>query len=474
MRRAATIPAVLVTILAALAVSLPNDSPALRPAPGAGMFLILSDIHFNPYADPSIMEQLGAKPLPACQAPAAPGFPPFGNDTNFPLLRSALDHAAATAAGNHFHYDYVLVTGDFLAHDFDARYRTCVGGGPEAYQRFVSDTIRFVDRMIAKSLPGVPVFAALGNNDTDHGDYAVPSEAFLENVGSDWNRAWGKLSPPVRAGALDSFGRAGNYALPHPTAPNHELVILNSDLWAARNTQACSEADPDPGGQFQWLAHVLTASKRAGGTATLVMHILPGIDALKSSMGAPRPLWNERCTQQFIAELSDFRGVVREMYAGHIHRDDFRLLPDRAGAPLCAIHVVPSVSPVYFNNPAVEVGWYDKNSGELRDYATLYLDLGNPKPAWAIEYVFSKAYGRPRPNLAALEGLSEAIRAGNPASGVGKHYAEYYGAGVKLFLTPDNWTNYSCAQTQLTLSGFAQCRHPTTSGAAAGITTSPP
>ena len=81
-------------------------------------------------------------------------------------------------AENHFHYDYVIVTGDFLAHNFDARYRQCVGGGDEAYRKFASDTISFVDGMIAKALPGVPVFAALGNNDSDQGDYAEPSEVF--------------------------------------------------------------------------------------------------------------------------------------------------------------------------------------------------------------------------------------------------------------------------------------------------------
>ena len=193
-------------------------------------------------------------------------------------------------AENHFHYDYVIVTGDFLAHNFDARYRQCVGGGDEAYQKFASDTIGFVDGMIAKALPGVPVFAALGNNDSDKGDYAEPSEVFLQSVGQDWSRAWGNLPAAARATALASFERAGNYALPHPTVPNNELVILNSNLWAARNTRACSETDPDPGGQFQWLEEVLGRVKRAGGTATLIMHVLPGIDAMKSSMGAPQSL----------------------------------------------------------------------------------------------------------------------------------------------------------------------------------------
>ena len=465
MRSTAAKALILISVLTALALSRPNDPPALPLYPGTGMFLMLSDIHFDPYADPAIMEQLGAKPTEACRAPASPVFSKFGSDTNYPLLKSTLDHAAATAEENHFHYDYVIVTGDFLAHHFDGSYGRCVGGSEEAYQKFASDTIKFVDGMIAKSLPGVPVFAALGNNDSDRGDYGEPTEFFLQSVGRDWSRAWGNIPEATRARALATFGRAGNYAVPHPTIPNHEFVILNSNLWSADNPQACSDADPDPGGQFQWLGEVLDRVKHAGGAATLIMHILPGIDAMRSSGGAPRAFWTESCTQKLIGELTDFRGVVREFYAGHIHRDDFRLLPDREGRPLLAIHIVPAVSPVYFDNPAVEIGWYDRSNGELRDYATQYLNLGELKPTWATEYIFTQAYGQPRPNLAALKKLSEAIHEGNPISGVGKEYAKYYAVGIGLFLTPFNWSNYSCAQTEITLSRFVQCKH---AGASSG------
>jgi hypothetical protein len=422
------------------------------------MFLMLSDIHFDPYADPAVIERLGAKPLPPCQTPAAPAVANFGSDTNYPLLQSALDHAAATAVSNHFHYDYVLVAGDFLAHQFDKRYQQCVGGGPESYRKFVSDTIRFVDGIITKALPGVPVFAALGNNDSDAGDYAEPSKAFLASVGSDWSRGWGKLSPEARAGALASFGGAGNYAVPHPTVPNRELVVLNSNLWAARHPRACGETDPDPDGQFQWLEEVLGTVKRGSGAATLILHIPPGMDALRSTLGPPAPLWTDACTQRLTGELMRFRGLVTEIYAGHSHRDDFRLLPDAQGAPLCVVHIVPAISPVFLNNPAMEIGWYDQSTGALSDYATLYLDLREPNPTWATEYVFTQAYQQPRPGLEALEDLSQVIRAGNPNSGVGEEYATYYGAGVRLFITSDNWRTYSCAQTEMTASQFAQCK----------------
>ncbi|MGO8792325.1 MAG: metallophosphoesterase [Terriglobia bacterium] len=458
LRRAAVKTLVLTSVLTSLALRLPNDHLALQPYPGTGMFLMLSDIHFDPYADPAIVRELGAIPKDGCATPASSTYSKFGSDTNYPLLKSALDGVAATAAENRIHYDYAIVTGDFLAHGFDGRYRQCVGGGDEAYRKFARDTVSFVDRMIAKALPGVPVFAALGNNDSDRGDYERPTSFFLQSVGRDWSTEWGSVSASTREMALASFERAGNYAVPDPGAPKHEFVILNSNLWAARNAQACSESDPDPGGQFRWLQDALGRIKHAGGTATLIMHILPGIDALRSSMGQPQSLWTDRCTEKFIAELTEFGGVVEQVYAGHIHRDDFRLLPDREGRPLLPIHVVPSVSPVYFNNPAVEIGWYDKGDGDLRDYAPLYLDLADANPTWTTEYIFSRAYARPRPNIDALKQLTLAIHQGSPGAGVGEQYANHYGAGVRIFLTPDTWSNYSCAQTEIAPTRFAQCK----------------
>ena len=94
----------------------------------------------------------------------------------------------------------------------------------------------------------------------------------------------------------------------------------------------------------------------------------------------------------------------------------------------------------------------------MRDYAVQYLNLLNSQPAWATEYAFTRAYALPRPNLAALEDLTRQIRQGNPDSGVGKLYANYFGAEGSIFLTRETWLAYSCAQTEMTASGFAQCK----------------
>jgi hypothetical protein len=451
----------LVSFLAIQAASIPNGDFDLGPRPGAGTFLMLSDIHFNPFTDPGIVEQLGAKPLPECQTASPNLFSRLGSDTNYPLLKSTLENVAATAAARHIHFDYIVLTGDLLAHQFDGAYHQCVNGDAAAYTRFTVETMKLVDREISKALPRVPVFQTLGNNDSDGGDYAQPSAQFLRDVGRDWGGEWGAISAEVRDAALQEFTRAGYYAVPNPNVQNNEFIVLNSNVWVARNTSACSAGDPDPGGEFAWMDEVLSGLQRDRRTATLVMHVLPGIDALRSSVGAPQPLWTPACIQKFIGTMTHYRAVVCQIYAGHIHRDDFRILPDREGQPLVPIHVAPSVSPVYFNNPGVQVGWYDKSTGDLEDYATLYLDLGNSKTEWAEEYDFAQAYGVARPDLATLVKLGHAIHDGNPDSGVGQEYAKFYNVGVGLFLTSKNWRNYTCTQTAFTPVLFAECKNAT-------------
>ena len=217
MRRAAVTALVLITALTTLARSRPNGDPALQPRPGTGTFLLLSDIHFDPYADASIMKQLGARPLAGCQAAASTSFSKLGSDTNYPLLKSTLDNVVATAAEKHIHYDYAVVTGDLLAHQFDASYQQCVGGGAEAYEKFASGTLRFVDGMIRKALPGVPVFTALGNNDSDQGDTLDPPVRFL--------RAWLRIG--ATSGGISLWRHVnrrwrplrGRGIMPRPTPP---------------------------------------------------------------------------------------------------------------------------------------------------------------------------------------------------------------------------------------------------------------
>jgi hypothetical protein len=451
--------AVLITAIVFFLNGPTSCAQELTSKAGTGAFLLLSDLHFEPFGDPAVMKTLaGPNVGTGCTSASLDQFSSYGHDSNTLLLKSALATAADTATKNHLDIDYIVVTGDFLAHDFDVHYRQCVGGDKPAYTKFASDTLLLVQHWITDSFPAAPVFAALGNNDTDEGDYAQPSGGFLKAVGSYWRSDWGTTSPEAASNAAATFEKAGHYVVPHPTVAGRDLVVVNSNLWSSVNPNACSGSSPDPGGQFAWLREVLGNTQLANRTATLIMHSPPGIDVNSSlSHGQPETLWTSGCTEKFLATINEFPGAVREIYAGHIHRDDLRILRDGTGRIQSWIHILPSVSPVYGNNPALEIGWYDRKTGDLTDFAALSLNLKEPQPGWALEYIFGAAYGCPRVSLLAIEKLSSSLRAGNPSATPGRQYANYYAAGAESSLMAEDWPTYSCAQRELTIAAFTTC-----------------
>ena len=106
-------------LFAFLALLFACGAAARQPRKNAtGKFLIASDIHFNPMADPALVGDLAAAD-PAqweaiLQRSKLTAFSPYGQDSNWWLMRSALDAMARTEP----HPALVMYTGDLLAHNF--------------------------------------------------------------------------------------------------------------------------------------------------------------------------------------------------------------------------------------------------------------------------------------------------------------------------------------------------------------------
>src|SRR5271165_909698 len=91
---------------------------ATPPQPATKTFLIASDLHFNPMADAKLVDELNAAPPAKWEAildrSTSTAFSQYGQDTNWWLLRSALNAMRTTLPRPAF----ILVTGDMLAHRF--------------------------------------------------------------------------------------------------------------------------------------------------------------------------------------------------------------------------------------------------------------------------------------------------------------------------------------------------------------------
>jgi sphingomyelin phosphodiesterase acid-like 3 len=173
-------------------------TPAAATGDGTIQALLLSDIHFEPFFDPEKVPQLAAAPVSAwkgilASAPSADQGASFdalqqtcharGEDTSFALLESSLQAMRKDAA----EVKFVTVSGDLISHAFPCKFEAVF---PKAaagdYKAFVEKTLDFVMEEVGGALPGAEIYWALGNNDSDCGDYKLDAHSdFLGAVGEE-------------------------------------------------------------------------------------------------------------------------------------------------------------------------------------------------------------------------------------------------------------------------------------------------
>lgn len=430
-----------------------------------GTFLILADIHFDPLAnelDPRVFAQLDSRPVRDWQAifQSTENKPVSrdGEDSNYPLLVSALN--AAKSSGQK--YDYVLVVGDYLTHNFPQKYGMYRPDG-KGYKNFAIKTMVFVSQMIQQSFPGLPVYGAFGNNDSSTGDYSAPDGEFLGNLAKEW-----KVIATDRMASKD-FLTGGYYALPHPTVRSSELVVLNSTFFSSRyDTPSIAKGDRGAN-ELSWLESQLKQLEQEHKTAVLITHIPPGIDVFESAKSGvcdkPALFWKRPYLDSFLSIINNHESILRDSYAGHIHTDDFRIFNDATGSPFLQMHIAPSISRDHHNNPAFEIGVYDKSNGTLLDYELISMKNSptatgeNAQPDWKPAYDFQQESRAQVYSPETLQTLSNIIRSDDRLR---KRYMDFYKAQMPsaTSINTDTWRFYSCAETEMTPENYQGCACP--------------
>lgn len=373
--------------------------PAASYAPSqpgaAGTFVLFSDVHFDPFADPALVSVLAETPTEGWRdvlgmAPA--GFPPYGRDTNNALFQSFLDDMARRAPRP----DFLLFPGDLLCHQFWTLYPRLTGDdSPAGLEAFIQKTVEYFFTEVSRRYPGVPIYVALGNNDSVEGDYRIrPESPYLAMTAQTIAR----LLPNegARVDFLSTYPQHGCYAVTLPEAGGLRLVVVNDVFWSVKYPDAALG-----GPVAAFLERELSAARSRGETVWLMTHIPPGDDVYASTrpsadQGPPRyePLLVDARNNAFARLLTEFAPTIRASFAGHVHRDDFRFFSDADGRPVGGMRLAPSISPVTGNNPGYQVYTYDRERLAVLDETTYSLNLAAPGDGWRLEYVYSAAYGR--------------------------------------------------------------------------------
>lgn len=449
-----------VTFPLTLAHAQQHEAP-LSPGPGEGLFLIVTDIHFNPFADPALVPRLDQSPVSEWGAIFRSGtdaIQGYGKDAGHALTVSALEAAAASGMA----YDYVLYTGDYLGHDFNATYRSSAGPSPQGLTSFAVKTARFVSLLLEQSFADTPILGVMGNTDAACGDYEIaPDSAFIAGLADQWAAL--SRQPDRFAG----FKTGGYYKVAHPTVADQDIIVLNNIFWTPRYSDRCNAAGGDPGADMMtWLENQIAATRAAGRTAQILLHVPPGINAYSTTGGTGTcaakisPFWRDPFPEDFVELLRKHPGTVKYTFSGHTHMDSFAILDDSSGKPMVASQITPAVSPIFGNNPAFAVFLYDRSSGDVLDAATFYLSnlddaVQGTEPDWQLEYRYRDTYGIKDLSAQSRASVAEAIKSDDTTRQ--RFSALYAVSAANGPIDGSDWTAYACAQSATSKAAYQAC-----------------
>lgn len=372
-------------------------SGSLFAADGAFYFLALADIHFTPFTACYSVRQ---RPCPMIQrlraAPASRwadilsvddvGVPRYRQDTNYILLQKNLEEAKRAAAKNNV--DFALVLGDTIGHDFRFYYKKfSLDKSQDGYRDFVKKTLEFVNLELAKAFPSTNVFMVVGNNDTYSQNYqSVPGGDFFGQTSMLWSSL---IKNAQDRGMMRSeFPVGGYYAVDVPSQPDLRLIVLNSVLFSVKSVSRGSAAAANA--QLNWLHQQLQQAKNNHQKVLIALHIPPALDLYVTRrwhLFTLLQFWRPEYISRFKTELDAFYPQMIGIFSGHLHYDwsQTLMVGDRHDIPVIS---VPSVSPLFGNDPGFKVYHYSAADNHLDDFYT-YTYPVRGRGVWSIEHAYN-------------------------------------------------------------------------------------
>lgn len=455
----------LLLTLATLAGCSDSGAPLTR----TGLFV--SDFHFNPLADASLADRLAQAPATEWDAIFASSsqtaYSPFGQDTNFLLLQSALAAMKVRTPSP----DIVFISGDLLVHGLDLSFNSTVTNPtPARAAAFANTTELYLALKLAKTFPDAQIVPTMGDWDSDGAVTAFPSPGFLAAFSSAWTGAINRHgdAPDLQP----TFATGGYYSTAFPIDPRGRLIVLYTQPWAAECATGCGTGPGSPGEvELEWLTAQLADARSRGQRVWLLGHIPPGVSAPGTAQNtagggacaaAIVPFNVDTYAERLQGLYRQYADVITFGVFGHEHSDDYRLLRDVSGQPLFGMKLIPSITPIATSNPAFVPFAYDPASGTVTDATTVILNnlpLATTTVAgtWAVEYAFNQAYGQRAMDATGLAGAVTAIQTTTAGQA---SYTTYMPASNPAGNPPGGFTPflaYRCALDRLTVADFAAC-----------------
>jgi sphingomyelin phosphodiesterase acid-like 3 len=367
--------------------------------------VVFSDVHFNPFYDPSLFTALvAADPgqwASVFQTSKITAPSVWGADTNYPLLALALSGIKQNLGASPF----IIFTGDIIGHNFPKTFFKLYYGNlgvpvPDdadiladaaavaAEKDFADKTVAFFMGQVRLSVGDVPVMFCVGNSDSYIG--ALPEPSFLSNTAELYytNFLNGIVDHQT---FLNTFTTGGYYSANLPGTNlmviGLNTVMFNYDFGNVEAVAANAELD--------WFDLQLSQAKAAGKKVWLLMHIPPGADKYSTAQNvdvnghitAAVMMWNQDYQTHFLQILSGYPGLITQMFTAHTHMDEYRIV-----SPGLPADTTPGIAPYFGNNPAFKIFTISGNTFKAIDYMSLNYDLATNLGQFNSYYIFSTAY----------------------------------------------------------------------------------
>ena len=427
-------------------------------------FLNFSDLHFDPFYDTTLVETLVQSDISEWEniflnSDKAP-LNSYGTDTDFSLFKSSMEEMSTRIPDP----DFIIITGDFLGHNFKDEYEHFTGiYDLDSLYLFKKKTMQFITDQIVKYFPDTQIFPLAGNNDSYCGNYAIePDGDFLKMITEIWDPLVNKdgNNPDFK----EEFSKGGYCMLNFPGETNFKMIILNTIFFSTNYKNRCGDSLQDPGAEeLAWLKNTLQQCKENGHKVWMSYHIPPGIDIYGTINGKGDceqkifPAMKKDFNEEFFRTIVKYSGIINSAFAGHFHRDDFRIIYDRDN-PVSYIHITPSISPIYSTNPSYQIMEYDKSDFTLKNYQTYYLkNFSEPgTDEWTFEYDFRESYDEASVTALSMKNISDKIYSDTTYR---NRYIEFYTSLNYEMTVKDipNWRYNWCGLGNLTVEEYAGC-----------------
>lgn len=331
----------------------------------AGNFFVISDVHLDIAYEPdynssyychSVLIQ-GQTSVPVKTQNIQTLTRPFC-DSSYNVVNSALAKMQDIDSDP----DFILITGDFIAHYTSSILAPGGSYSPSYAQALVQETFQQVTNLLIKYFPNTLMIPLIGNND-GYEDYDMPTGLekldFLEFLYSVWQ--------PLMKNMPRTFFTDGYYAA--GSDDKYNIIVLNSNFFSINYNSPGIQGNS----QMVWLKGQLAQNRNI----FLIMHIPPSLTLYSGGNLS----WYDYYSSIVIDLITEYSSNITAILAGHYHIGSFQLI----GQVPIAIH--PSISPYFGNNPGFR--YYYSN---FTDFVQYNLDGYNVTGVWE-NYSFSSMFG---------------------------------------------------------------------------------